>query len=146
MYEAIPDRDGRPAHMNAVELCARDPHVVERDVVRVVDLDSVLAADHRDVPDGDVVRGHDDSPTYDRARLTDEILRPIEHERPLVDPGREPHGRRLHGEGDSAEEREGREHENGDRETGASELPAVLPVRQAEVREEGVREYLGENP
>ena len=57
------------------------------DVVRVVDLDPVLAADDRDVPDGDIVRGNDDSPAYDRAGVADEILRPIEHERPLVNPG-----------------------------------------------------------
>src|SRR4029079_9499631 len=120
--------------------------MVERDVVRVVDLDPVLAADDRDVPDGDIVRGNDDSPTYDRAGVADEILRPIEHERPLVHPRRKPHGRRLHGKGDSAAERERREHENGDRETGVSELPAVLPVRQAEVRKDSMREDLGERP
>ena len=57
----------------------------------------MLPSDHGDVPDGDVVGRHDDSPADDGARLADELLRVVEDERPLVDARGEMDDGRLRG-------------------------------------------------
>ena len=94
---AVADLDLAAANVDAVELGAFDDDVVQLDAVRSVDLDPVLAAAHRHVADGDVVGRDQDAAADDRARLADDRLRVVEDERPLVDAGREPDGRRLDG-------------------------------------------------
>ena len=77
---AAVDHHARAPYVDAVELGADDVHVLEHDVVRVLDVDAVLAAVHRDVTQRDVV-GTDDDATVDDA--ADERLRVADHERPL---------------------------------------------------------------
>ena len=77
---AAVDHDARAPHVDAVELGADDVHVLEHDVVRVLDVDAVLAAVHGDVTQRDVVGPDDDAAVDDAA---DERLRVADHERPL---------------------------------------------------------------
>src|SRR6476620_1255462 len=68
---AIADLDVAAADVDAVELRARHRHAVEHDVSRLVDLDSVLAADDGDVADRDAVRANNDAAANDGALLAD---------------------------------------------------------------------------
>ena len=74
---------------------ADDVHVVEHHVVRVLDVDAVLAADDGDVAQRDVVGADHDAAVDDAA---DERLRVADHERPLHG-AVQVHGRRADGVG-----------------------------------------------
>ena len=128
---AVADLDVAAADVDAVELRARDGDAVEHDVARLVDVDPVLAADDGDVADRDAARANDDAAADDRARVADERLALVDHERPLVHAGREVHDRRPHavrGAGGAGEdERDDRAATAG---AGAAELAAVLRVGQ----------------
>ena len=92
---AAPDMD--PVHPRTADENAIDEHVM-----RIVDVDPVLAALDRDAANRDMVGAYDDAPADDGSRLADELLRSVEHERPLVHAGREAHGRRQAGPADAA--------------------------------------------
>ena len=75
--------------------------------------------------------------------LPDEDLLAVDHERPLVDAGRERHRRRPGGEGDARRDEEERGDGRARRGARAAELAAVLGVRQAQPREERMRRAPG---
>ncbi len=128
MDEAVADRDRRAAYVDPVQLRTRDSDALERDVVRVVDLDSALAADYRDIADGDVVGRDDDAAAHDRPRLADELLAWSRRAGPG---GRRPRGARSAAarERDSAQEAE-RASTTRARRADPAELASVLPVGQ----------------
>ena len=132
--------------MDAVEARARDRHALEQDAIGAVDLDPVLAPDHGELPDGDVV-GPDDDPTADdRPRLTVEDLAARDHDRSLVDACAQMDGRRPRrpGRPEDKEER-GRRHRD-ERHTAPAELAAVLRVGEAHERPACMTECLREDP
>ena len=143
---AVADRDGAAAHVDAVEARPADDDVVERDVLRLLDVEAVVAAEDGHVADLHAARAHDDPAAHDRARLADEVLAPVDHERALVDARAQVHGRRAVGPGDPAREREQRERERRRRGAGGAELAAVLAVGQPQAREDGMDEHLGGEP
>ena len=110
------------------------------------DLDAGLAAADGDVPHGHVVGGDDDASAHDRAGLADDWLGVVEHERALMDAAaRWTVGGSRHPR-DAGHGREDERAQPRQCEPRASELAAVVRVREAEEREAGLREHLGEQP
>src|SRR5919108_3912970 len=95
MDEAVANGDARAADLNRVEARAGNADVLEGDVLGAVDFDADLAADHGDVANGDVVGGDDDSTPHDGSGIADQVLRMVDDERALVDPGLKMNRRRL---------------------------------------------------
>ena len=126
--------------VDAVELraCHGDP--VEPDARRVLDVDPVLAADHRDVAYGHAARADDDAAADDRARLADEHLPSRDHDRPLVDARREMHDRRAERICSRARAGERRPDEDRCRQAQPAELAPVLGVAEPQQRQPGVAE------
>ena len=143
---AVPDRHRRAADVDAVELGARDRDALESHAVGRVDLDSVLAADHRDVPDRHVIGEDDDATPHDCPRLAVEHLAASNHDRPSVDTGREVDGGRLRRPRGPQHEQERRRCERDERRAASAQLAAVLGIRQANQRQAGVAEHLREQP
>src|SRR5918994_1591425 len=135
-HVAAPDAD--PVHGDATDM-----HVLEEDVLGTVDLDAVLAAHDGDVPNGDAIRGDDESAANDRARLADERLLLVEHERALVHAGGK-HDRRG-ARGPRAGDR--RKDENGDRRgrrncsEPAAERPSAARKAEPEVAHDHAYEH-----
>src|SRR5215211_6163018 len=108
---AVADRDRRVAYANTVQPGPVDADALEHDVVGTADLDPRLAAHDREIADDDAVRRHDDPPTNNGPRGSDQTLRVVEDDRPLVHACGQPHGRRrgaeAHARGDQTDERYG---------------------------------------
>ena len=123
-------RSGSPHHhraaadVDAVDRHAEDVHAVEHHVLGVLDIDAVLAADHRDVLQRHVARADHDPAAH---RAADERLRMRDHERPLHD-AVQVNGRRDHRDraGDAGERDRG--DDGSDERAGAAEL-AAAPAR-----------------
>ena len=77
---------------------------------------------------------------------TDQPLRPVEHERPLMDACREANGGRLRHPGDAEHGGERDRRRAPERAARAAELTAVLRVGEVREREPGVAQDLAEEP
>ncbi len=91
---AVADRHRRAPDVDAVERGARDRDAIERDAVDAVHLDPVLPADDGEFADRHPACADDDPAADDRPGPADEDLAARDHERALVDSGREVDGGR----------------------------------------------------
>ena len=129
-------------HAHGVQGEAQHAHVVEHDVLCMLDVDAVLAADDRHVPQGDVIRTDADPSLHDAA---DERLGMADHERPAHGPV-QVNGRRPNRVGPA----EPADHDDRDRarreRTGSARFAARLRVLEPKARQEPVREDLRGEP
>ena len=119
---------GGTPDVDPVEPGAGDGDVVEPNVLDAVDVDPVDAADDGDVADRDPVGADEDAAAHDRARLADEDLSTVDHERPLVHAG----GRCTVGgrcsQPTAARGGERRSDRDGGEQSGGTELAPVLRI------------------
>jgi len=119
-------------------------HAFEHDALGVANLDPDLAAEDGQIPNLDVVGGDDDAPADDRAGLADQPLRVVEHERALVNSGREVDRRRTNRPSRAAHDEHRRRCQRREAVAGPSELTTVFRVGEPEERQNGVAERLRE--